>query len=127
MIKRRWIREARLGWIVTTSEFGLAASMGRPNGFAKGNDFMNVEFFSPPPTRTSWRRVIQPGPPSEKKLVAIHFCKMHLWQAEIRRVLYEKRRPEPNSENHPWFAYIETKLEAWRDAAPENPEWCRPW
>ena len=117
----------RLAWIVTTSEFGLAASMGRPNGFAKGNDFMNVDFFSPVTDENITAQGIQPGPDCEKKLVAIHFCKMHLWQAEIRRVLYEKKRAEPSSENHPWFAYVEGKLEAWRLAAPENPEWCKPW
>ncbi|KAH8897694.1 hypothetical protein GQ53DRAFT_778010 [Thozetella sp. PMI_491] len=117
----------RLGWIVTTCEFGLAASMGRPNGFSRGSDFMNVDFFASVSDENITEAGIQPGPPSEKKLVAIHYCKMHQLQAEIRRALYEKKRPEPRSETHPWFGHIETKLEEWRDSAPEKPEWCKPW
>jgi Fungal specific transcription factor domain len=117
----------RLSWIVTTNEFGLAHSMGRPNGFAKGDDLMDVKFFETVDDENITREGIRPGPPCEKKMVAIHFCKMRLLQAEIRRVLYEKKRREPTQESHPWFAQMEQKLEAWRDSSPEKPEWCKPW
>ncbi|KAB5536015.1 fungal-specific transcription factor domain-containing protein [Coniochaeta sp. 2T2.1] len=117
----------RLAWIVTTNEFGLAQSMGRPSGFAKGNDMMDVKFFATVHDEHITAEGIKPGEPSENKLVAIHFCKMRLLQAEIRRILYEKSRPHPRHEEDPWFATMEDKLRAWRDASPEKPEWCRPW
>lgn len=117
----------RLSWIVTTNEFGLAQSMGRPNGFAKGDDLMDVEFFATVDDENITEEGIQPGEVCEKKLVAIHFCKMRVLQAEIRRVLYEKKRPEPRHEDHPWFARVEEKLKDWLDSSPEKPEWCIPW
>ncbi len=88
---------------------------------------MNVEFFAAVSDESITEEGIKLDVASEKKLVAIHNCKMHQWQAEIRRVLYEKRRPEPSRESHPWFGHIEAKLEGWRDSAPEKPEWCKPW
>ena len=117
----------RLSWFVTTMEFGLAQSMGRPNGFAKSDDLMNVEFFEAVDDEYISEDGIKPGPPSEKKLIAIHFCKMRLCQAEIRRVLYEKKRPEPKHETDPWFLEMLQKIEHWRDSAPDKPEWCKPW
>lgn len=117
----------RLSWIVTTNEFGLAQSMGRPSGFAKGNDLMDVKFFATVDDENITEEGIKPGEACEKKLVAIHFCKMRLLQAEIRRTLYEKSRPQPRHEDDPWFASMEEKLRQWRDASPEKPEWCRPW
>ncbi|KAK0715170.1 fungal-specific transcription factor domain-containing protein [Lasiosphaeris hirsuta] len=117
----------RLSWIVTTNEFGLAHSMGRPNGFAKGDDFMDVQFFEAAKDEDITLEGIRPGPVCEKKMVCIHFCKMRLLQAEIRRMLYEKKRADPSHESHPWFAQMERKLESWRDASPEQPEWCKPW
>ncbi|KAK4161527.1 fungal-specific transcription factor domain-containing protein [Cladorrhinum sp. PSN259] len=121
----------RLSWIVTTQELGLAHVMGRPNGFAKCNDFMNVKFFetvadshiTPEATPESLRK----APPSENKLVAIHFCKMRLLQAEIRRVLYERKRDEPTHDRHPWFSEMEQKLRKWLDDCPAQPTWCKPW
>jgi hypothetical protein len=80
----------RLSWIVTTNEFGLAQSMGRPSGFAKGNDLMDVKFFATVDDGNITEEGIKPGEPCEKKLVSIHFCKMRILQAEIRRILYEK-------------------------------------
>lgn len=117
----------RLSWIVTTNEFGLAQSMGRPSGFAKGNDLMDVKFFATVDDENITEDGIKPGEPCEKKLVSIHFCKMRILQAEIRRILYEKSRPQPRHEDDPWFAMMEDKLRDWRDASPEKPEWCRPW
>ncbi|KAK3317968.1 fungal-specific transcription factor domain-containing protein [Apodospora peruviana] len=117
----------RLSWIVTTNEFGLAHTMGRPSGFAKSDDLMDVRFFETAEDQNITPEGIRPGPVCEKKMVAIHFCKMRLLQAEIRRVLYEKKRPKPNHESDPWFIEAERRIEEWRDAAPEKPEWCRPW
>ncbi|OAA65541.1 c6 zinc finger domain containing protein [Niveomyces insectorum RCEF 264] len=117
----------RLSWILVTMELGLAQTMGRPNGFSKGNDLMDVGFFADVDDEFITENGIQPGPPSEKKRVAIHYCKLHVCQAEIRRVLYEKKRPEPRREDHPWFAQMEEKTQRWLDSAPEQPAWCKPW
>ncbi|KAM7207207.1 Fungal specific transcription factor domain containing protein [Naviculisporaceae sp. PSN 640] len=117
----------RMSWIVLTNEFGLASVMGRPNGFAKTADSMDVGFFETVDDENITHDGILPGPVSWKKAFAIHFCKMRLLQAEIRRILYEKKRPTPEHENDPWFTTMKAKIEAWRDSAPEKPEWSRPW
>jgi len=117
----------RMSWIVLTNEFGLAQVMGRPNGFAKTDDLMDVRFFEAADDKDITHEGIVPGSVSEKKLVAIHFCKMRLLQAEIRRVLYEKKKDKPNHQSDPWFTEMRAKIEDWRESAPENPEWCRPW
>ncbi|CAK7262918.1 hypothetical protein SEPCBS57363_000301 [Sporothrix epigloea] len=117
----------RLSWIVATMELGLAHSMGRPNGLSKGNDFIDVGFFADIDDQYIKETGIEPGPISDKKRVAIHFCKMRMCQAEIRRVLYEKKRSEPQHENHPWFAQMETKMQQWLDSAPLQPAWCKSW
>jgi hypothetical protein len=117
----------RLAWIVTTDELSLAQSMGRPNGFAKGDDLMDVKFFETVDDSLISEEGIKTGLASDKKLVSVHFCKMRVLEAEIRRTLYEKRRLEPKHENHPWFARMEEKLKDWKDAAPDKPEWCQSW
>ncbi|KAI0406793.1 hypothetical protein F4802DRAFT_605937 [Xylaria palmicola] len=117
----------RLSWIVNTFEMGLSHSMGRPNGFAKTDDFVDVEWFETVPDANISESGIVPGPPDERKLVAIHFCKMRLLQAEIRRTLYETKRPEPRNAYHPWFAAIEAKMDQWLRSSPEKPAWCKPW
>lgn len=118
----------RLCWIVATNEFGLAQSMGRPNGFAKTDDFMDVGFFATVEDENITEQGIKPGEPSGKKLVAIHFCKMRILQAEIRRMLYEKSVSEqPTDESHPWFGQMEEKMKSWLNSAPQKPEWCKPW
>ncbi|KAK3938719.1 fungal-specific transcription factor domain-containing protein [Diplogelasinospora grovesii] len=118
----------RLSWIVATNEFGLAHIMGRPNGFAKGNDSMDVQFFAAVDDEYITAEGIQPAPQqSEKKMVAIHFCKMRLLQAEIRRVLYEKKRPKANQQLDAWLLEMKRKLDEWRDSSPATPEWCVPW
>lgn len=117
----------RLVWIVTGNELGLAHAMGRPNGFAKGDDFMDVQFFETVDDEYITEEGIRPGPPSEKKLVAIHFCKMRIRQAEIRRNLYEKKRPEPRDSNSPIFVEMERNIQDWIDSAPQEPVWCKPW
>ncbi|WYZ35199.1 hypothetical protein EsH8_I_001475 [Colletotrichum jinshuiense] len=117
----------RLAYIITSMEAGLAHSMGRPNGFSKVDDRMDVEPFATVDDEYIKADGIGQGPPSEKKLVALHFFKMRMEQAEIRRVLYEKKRDEPRDESHPWFAKMERDIQNWIDSSPQNPAWCRPW
>lgn len=117
----------RLSWIVLSMEFGLAHSMGRPNAFATGQDHVDVGFFEAMDDEYITAEGILPGPVSEKKTVTIHFLRMRLLQAEIRRVLYQKKRPEPRSEEHPWYAQMEQKLKDWVENAPPNPPWSKPW
>jgi hypothetical protein len=117
----------RLYWIVVSMEFGLAHIMGRPNAFATGQGHVDVGFFETVDDENITAGGILAGLPSEKKLVAIHVFRMRLLQAEIRRVLYQKKRPEPKSEEHPWFSQMEQKLKDWVDASPETPSWSKDW
>ncbi|KAI3558099.1 fungal specific transcription factor [Colletotrichum abscissum] len=117
----------RLAYIITSMEAGLAHSMGRPNGFSKADDRMDVEPFATVDDEYITADGIGQGPPSENKLVALHFFKMRMEQAEIRRVLYEKKREEPRDESHPWFGKMERDIQNWIDSSPQNPAWCRPW
>jgi hypothetical protein len=117
----------RLYWIVVSMEFGLAHSMGRPNAFATGQGHVDVGFFENVDDDNLTAGGIIPGPPSEKKLVAMHFFRMRLLQAEIRRVLYQKKRPEPKNDEHPWYAQMEKKLQDWVDASPQSPSWSKEW
>lgn len=117
----------RLSWIVLSMEFGLAHIMGRPNAFATGQDHVDVGFFEPIDDEYITSDGILPGPTSEKKAVAIHFFRMRLLQAEIRRVLYQKKRQEPKNEDHPWYAQMKQKLKFWVDASPQDPSWSKQW
>lgn len=117
----------RLVHIIASMELGLAQSMGRPNGLAKGDDFWDIEPFATVDDEHITTEGISSGTPSEKKLVAIHFFKLRLLQAEIKRSLYEKKRPEPRNETHPWFAKMERRIQDWLEQSPENPPWCKPW
>lgn len=117
----------RLSWIVLSMELGLAHSMGRPNAFAAGEDHVDVGFFEAVDDEYITADGILPGPVSEKKQVAIHFLRMRLLQAEMRRVLYQKKRLEPKNEDHPWYAQMEKKLIDWLDASPQSPTWSKPW
>ncbi|KAI1174903.1 hypothetical protein F4777DRAFT_552307 [Nemania sp. FL0916] len=117
----------RLGWIVSTLELGLSHSMGRPNGFAKTDDIVDIRWFESVPDANITETGIIPGPPDEKKLVAIHFCKMRLLQAEIRRTLYEMKRSEPRNAQHPWFTAMEEKMKQWLWSSPEKPVGCKSW
>ncbi|KAK0736218.1 hypothetical protein B0T21DRAFT_383819 [Apiosordaria backusii] len=121
----------RLLWIVLTSELGFAHMMGRPNGFSKTGDVMNVKFFETvddddiTPDATPER--IQQGRFCERKAVAIHYCKMRLLQAEIRRVLYGQERPSRMTEADPWFQQMDQKLKDWLNACPEQPSLFKLW
>ncbi|TVY85374.1 Positive regulator of purine utilization [Lachnellula suecica] len=117
----------RLSWIVLSMELGLAHSMGRPNAFAASEDHVDVGFFEGVDDEYITADGILPGPISEKKQVAIHFLRMRLLQAEMRRVLYQKKRPEPKNEDDPWYAQMEKKLKDWLDACPQSPTWSKPW
>ncbi|KAI9699028.1 MAG: hypothetical protein M1836_003217 [Candelina mexicana] len=112
----------RLFWIVTSMEFGLSHSLGRPSAFASSQDHIDVEFFKAVDDTYITPNGILPSPPSPKKQIAIHFFKMRLLQAEIRRKLYQRKRDEPNSDSHPWFAAMEAKLDHWRSSSPNNDE-----
>jgi len=117
----------RLSWIVLSMEYGLAHSLGRPNGYATGQDHVNVGFFATVDDEFITPNGITSDQPSEKKIVAIHFFKMRLLQAEIRRVLYQRKRAEPKNDSHPWYAQMEEKLRSWLDEAPTQPSWSKPW
>lgn len=117
----------RLSWIVLSMEFGLAHSLGRPNGYATGQDHVDVEFFATIDDEFITPKGITSSQPSEKKIMAVHFFKMRLLQAEIRRVLYQRKRAEPKNDSHLWFKQMEEKLRAWCDASPAKPSWSRPW
>jgi Fungal specific transcription factor domain len=111
----------RLFWTVMTMEFGLAHSMGRASAFATSLDHIDVKWYAVVDDQYITPEGIQPGAPrSLKKWISIHFFKMRLLQLEIRRKLYQKKRPEPKDENDPWFKQMEEKLERWRDEIPDT-------
>lgn len=117
----------RLVWIVATMEFGLSYHMGRPSGFATGDDRMDVNFFATVDDEHISPNGIQSAPPSERKLAAIHFYKTRQFQAEIRRVLYEKKKAEPKNDLHPWYSSIDKRMADWLEGSPDNPQWFRNW
>lgn len=117
----------RLSWIILSMELGLAHSMGRPNAFATGENHFDVGFFETVDDEYITEDGILPGPASEKKVVAIHFLRMRLLQAEIRRVLYQNKRPEPKNEDHPWYPEMEKKLKDWLDSCPQSLTWSKAW
>lgn len=113
----------RLFWIITSMEYGLAHSLGRPSAFGTGPDYINVGFFEAVDDRyISSAGVLPNSPQSIKKLIAIDFFKMRLLQAEIRRKLYLKKRLEPRSDQDQWFVAMEKKLSDWRANVPKNDE-----
>jgi hypothetical protein len=117
----------RMSWICATQEYGLAHSMGRPNGFSKDKDLLDVEYFAIVDDQYITKDGIPDGPISGKKLAAVHFCKMRLLQAEIRRTLYERKRLEPKTDVHPWFNSMRARIQEWLDMVPTDPAWCKPW
>lgn len=117
----------RLSWIVLSMEMGLAHSLGRPNGFATSHDHLDVGFFQTVDDMYITPEGITSREPSEKKIMAVHFFKMRLLQAEIRRTLYQRKRTEPRNDQHPWFKAMEKKMRDWLDASPTKPAWSKPW
>ena len=111
----------RLFWIITSMEFGLAHSLGRPSAFGTGPDYINVGFFEAVDDQYITSSGVSPNSPqSIKKLIAIHFFKMRLLQAEIRRKLYLKKRHEPRNDQDAWFVGMEEKLREWRATVPQD-------
>ena len=113
----------RLFWIITSMEFGLAHSLGRPSALTIAHDCINVKEFIAVDDNFITPSGVLPGSPlSKKKLIAIHFFRMRLLQAEIRRKLYLKKRPTPLNDDDPWFQVMEKKLKKWLESIPLSDE-----
>jgi hypothetical protein len=113
----------RLFWIITSMEYGLAHSLGRPNAFCVSHDHIDVKFFEMVDDRFITPEGVVPGSPTiMKKCIVIHFLKMRLLQAEIRRTLYLKKRPTPVDDQDPWFTEMLAKLDNWVTSCPKNDE-----
>ena len=113
----------RLFWVITSMEFGLSHSLGRPSAFAVTYDHLDVTFFLRVDDCYINDSGVNPEAPlSLKKVMAIHFFKMRLLQAEIRRKLYLKRRPSPIDDSDPWFKQMEAKMIHWLDSSPTKDE-----
>jgi hypothetical protein len=110
----------RLFWSILTMEYGLSHSLGRPSHFATRREHIDVGYCQLVDDAYITKERIEPAAqPSLKKWIAIHFFKMRLLQLEIRRKLYQKKRNEPKTDQDPWFAEMQAKIEAWRDTSPE--------
>jgi hypothetical protein len=113
----------RLFWAITSMEYGLAHSLGRPSAFGVTVDNINVNFFQLCDDRFITPDGLLPGHhPIMKKCIAIHFLKMRLLQAEIRRMLYLRKRDTPTSDQDPWFADILRRIDSWVSDSPRNDE-----
>lgn len=111
----------RLFWIVTSMEYGLSHSLGRPSAFCVSHDHIDVKFFELVDDRFITPDGILPGAkPILAKCIAIHFFKMRLLQAEIRRTLYLKKRDTPLTDEDPWFTQMLAKLDHWVASCPKN-------
>lgn len=113
----------RLFWIITSMEFGLAHSLGRPSALGITVDHIDVEFFELCDDRFITANGLLPGHyPVMKKCISIHFFKMRLLQAEVRRTLYLKKRDAPLNDQDPWFFYMHNKIDDWVQNCPKNDE-----
>ncbi|KAF2156114.1 hypothetical protein K461DRAFT_265548 [Myriangium duriaei CBS 260.36] len=113
----------RLFWCIFTMEAGLSHALGRPMSLASGRDHLDVGFFELCDDSFITREGIKPGArPILKKWIAMHFFKMRLLQLEVRRKLYLNKRPTPKDDQDPWFKDFCVRLDAWRDASPNNDE-----
>jgi len=112
----------RLFWGVMIMDYGLSHSLGRPAMLATGQDRIDVEYFAPVDDQYITPDGILPGPFSTRKWISIHFFKMRMLQLEIRRKLYQKKRPTPTNDSDPWFKQMHKKLVSWRDASPNEDE-----
>jgi len=111
----------RVAWCTISMEFALAHAIGRPSCFATALDHLDVRFFEIVDDHYITKDGVTPGAPmSLKKWIAIHFFKMRLLQLEIRRKLYQRKRPQPKDDQDPWFQQMEAKLIEWRDSSPET-------
>ena len=113
----------RLFWIITSMEYGLAHSLGRPSAFGITVDHIDVEFFELCDDRYITANGLMPGHyPVMKKCISVHFLKMRLLQAEVRRTLYLKKRDAPLNDQDPWFFYMHNKVDDWVKSCPKNDE-----
>lgn len=113
----------RLFWIITSMEYGLSHSLGRPSAFAVSVDNINVNFFELCDDRFISADGLLPGNhPIMKKCISIHFFKMRLLQAEIRRTLYLCKRETPTQDTDPWFHQMLQKIDDWVRDCPQNDE-----
>ncbi|OKL59934.1 hypothetical protein UA08_04594 [Talaromyces atroroseus] len=111
----------RLAWVVITMEFGLAHSLGRPSSLCISHDHLDIKFPELVDDRFITRQGILPGAkPILAKCIAIHFFKMRLLQAEIRRTLYLNKRESPSTDQDPWFSCILAKLDHWVESCPKE-------
>ena len=113
----------RLFWIIMSMEYGLSHSLGRPSAFGVSVDNIDVQFFQLCDDRFITSEGLLPGNhPIMKKCIAIHFLKMRVLQAEIRRTLYLRKRPAPVSDQDPWFADILRRIDGWVANCPHTDE-----
>ncbi|PNS19947.1 hypothetical protein CAC42_7914 [Sphaceloma murrayae] len=113
----------RLFWCIFTMEAGLAHALGRPASLAIGREHFDVRWFylcDDVYINSHDTESHKTAPVILKKWIARHFFEMRLLQLEIRRKLYLKKRQTPKDDQDPWFVEILQKMDAWRDAAPEN-------
>ncbi|KAE8383587.1 fungal-specific transcription factor domain-containing protein [Aspergillus bertholletiae] len=111
----------RLFWIVTSMEFGLSHSLGRPSCYSVSHDHIRVKFFELVDDKFITPDGILPGgKPILPKCIAIHFFKMRLLQLEIRRTLYLNKRDAPVDDQDPWFQQMLNKLDYWVASCPKN-------
>ncbi|KAH8697459.1 putative C6 transcription factor [Talaromyces proteolyticus] len=111
----------RLVWVVITMEFGLAHSLGRPNSFCLSHDHLDIKFPELVDDRFITPHGILAGAkPILAKCIAIHFFKMRLLQAEVRRTLYLNKRETPVDHQDPWVEQMVAKLDHWVSSCPKE-------
>ena len=113
----------RLYWITLSMEYGLSHSLGRPSSLGISVEHINVNFYEMCDDRFITSEGILPGAhPVMKKCISMHFFRMRLLQAEIRRMLYLKKRDYPTSDQDQWFHDMRAKLDHWMESCPKNDE-----
>ena len=113
----------RLYWITLSMEYGLSHSLGRPSCFGVSVDHINVNFYEMCDDRFITPDGTMPGAHAiMKKCISMHFFRMRLLQAEIRRMLYLKKRDYPCSDQDEWFDEMQMKLDRWLASCPKNDE-----
>ncbi|KAJ6788016.1 hypothetical protein PWT90_01128 [Aphanocladium album] len=117
----------RIVWMVATLEYTLSHYMGRPSSFAKGGDRLDVDWFSTATDENITENGITSGSIDYRKTNTIHICKLRSLSCEIRRTLYERKRPEPVNDTHPWFQSMDKRLDEWVKTRPEEIAWTKAW
>jgi len=114
----------RLFWCIFVMECGLAHTLGRPAILATSQEHIDVGWFETCDDKYITPAGVDPVAtrPTFKKWIAIHFFKMRLLQLEIRRKLYQRKRPDPKDDSDPWFRNMDAKLTVWSAATPSQDE-----